>query len=101
MIEHRLGMSGEACGCGRPDCTATGPQPAWHRPTLGVNEYGTPVSIHVCTSCGHEFTVCPANLDNHGDGCLGETCPSYDISRDVDIFFEPAAEAGWIRKGRA
>jgi hypothetical protein len=24
-----------------------------------------------------------------------------DISRDVDIFFEPAAEAGWIRKGRA
>lgn len=52
---------------------------------LGVNEHGTPVSIHVCTACGDEFTVCPASTDGRfGDECLAPLCPSYDIDRDVD-----------------
>ena len=87
----------EVCACERPDCIATAPPPAWHPATLGVNEFGTLISIHVCKGCGHEFTVCPANLD-HDDACLGDTCPSYDIARDIDMFFEPAIEAGLIRR---
>lgn len=53
-----------------------------------VNEYGTPVSIHVCDDCENEFTVCPPSDDSWG-GCLSEECESYDINRDVDalLFF--------------
>lgn len=50
---------------------------------LGVNEYGTPVSIHRCASCGDEFTVCPP-FEGDYKGCLAPLCPSYDIERDVD-----------------
>jgi hypothetical protein len=68
-----------------------------------TNEYGTPVSVHRCDTCGVEFTVCPSvpdgspRLDDWGS-CLAETCDSYDIARDVDMFFEPAFELGWIRR---
>lgn len=75
------------------DCTRPG---VWH---LGVNEYGTPVSCHICESCGHPFTVCPPRtVEQWGTGCLGDECPSYDITRDVDMFFEPMADAGLIRR---
>lgn len=50
---------------------------------MGVNEFGTSVSIHRCASCGDEFTVCPSHTSDYG-GCLAPLCPSYDIERDVD-----------------
>lgn len=66
---------------------------------LGVNEKGTPVSVHRCESCGCQFTVCPLRtVEQWGTGCLADTCESYDIERDVDIFFEPLADAGLIRR---
>lgn len=66
-----------------------------------VNEYGTPVTAMTCTACGHEFTVCPpVDPDEWGRECIGDTCPSYDISRDIDIWFEPAVEAGLIQRER-
>lgn len=63
-----------------------------------VNESRTPVSVHVCPDCGARFTVCPPAGDDWG-GCLADTCASYHISRDIDIFFEPMAEAGLIGGG--
>ena len=68
-----------------------------------VNEYGTPVSVLICDTCGHEVTICPALPDDEarerwGEGCLGDGCGSYDIARDVDMFFEPMVEAGLIRR---
>lgn len=57
-----------------------------------VNEYGTPVTWFRCEACGGDFSVCPAvppeRLDNWG-GCLDEGCPSYDLSRDAEVFFAP------------
>ena len=55
---------------------------------LGKNEYGTPISLHICDDCGAEFTVCPPSNEDWG-GCLREGCESYDINRDVDaiMFF--------------
>jgi uncharacterized RmlC-like cupin family protein len=55
-----------------------------------VNEYGSPVSHHICCECGDMFTVCPPVPDGvQYGGCLAETCESYDINRDVDalLFF--------------
>lgn len=49
-----------------------------------TNEYGTPISTHVCEDCGAEFTVCPPAGEDWG-GCLAETCISYDPKRDGDI----------------
>lgn len=40
-------------------------------------------SWHRCGSCGHTFSVCPADA-NWGD-CLGDNCPSYDPHRDVSF----------------
>ena len=53
------------------------------------NEYGTPVSKHICDTCGNEFTVCPKIDDSNKnwDNCLGEECDSYDSSRDADKLF--------------
>ena len=70
---------------------------------LSTNEYGTPITVATCASCGHEFSVCPAiPLDDFerrwGYGCLGDHCASYDIARDIDMFFEPLAEAGLIER---
>lgn len=65
-----------------------------------VNDCGTPVTVMTCAACGHEFTVCPALPEGNdwGADCLGDLCPSYDIARDVDMFFEPAVGAGLIRQ---
>lgn len=65
----------------------------------GINDYGTPVSWFNCDDCGDEFSVCPAvpeDQRDEWDGCMADTCTSYDIERDVSIFFEPMAEAGLI-----
>ena len=52
------------------------------------NEFGTPVSTHVCDTCGEEFTVCPPGKANEGwKNCMGVNCPSYDKSRDMDLLF--------------
>ena len=57
---------------------------------MGYNEYGTPISIHICDSCHRRFTVCPAIEDGKpGWGnCLSPECASYDPDRDADKFFE-------------
>lgn len=54
----------------------------------GVNEYGTPVSIHKCQACGDEYTVCPPCPTENNGGCLAPTCESYDPDRDVEGLFE-------------
>jgi len=74
------GITDEASAAAWLDCTTCSAIP---KQRLGVNEYGTPVSIHVCSSCGDEFTVCPPAGPNFGEGCLAPLCPSY-IERDVD-----------------
>lgn len=56
-----------------------------------VNEYGTPVTVLRCESCGAEFSVCPAVLDINLDnwkGCLALECESYSEGRDVDKMIE-------------
>jgi hypothetical protein len=55
---------------------------------MDSNDYGTPVSVHICDDCGTQFTVCPPGKEDWG-GCLHEDCESYDINRDVmaKIFF--------------
>lgn len=55
------------------------------------NEYGTPISVHICEFCGREFEVCPAVKDENLDGwrgCLSPKCDSYDPERDVDKMLE-------------
>jgi len=69
--------------------------------THADDEYGAPVLAAVCTACGRPFTVCPAPPPEKADQwreCLADDCPSYDLSRDVDLFFEPLAEAGLIER---
>lgn len=69
---------------------------------LDRNEYGTPVTVMTCTACGHAFSVCPTvDPDEWGRECLADECPSYDLGRDVDTFFEPLAEAGLIERRTA
>lgn len=50
-----------------------------------VNEFGTPVSTHICKTCKREFTVCPPTDFEY---CLAEDCNSYDPSRDADRYFD-------------
>lgn len=53
-----------------------------------VNEYGTPVSVMECETCGMEFTVCPSVSDpSKWPDCTAPECASYDESRDIDIMF--------------
>ena len=57
---------------------------------ITLNEYGTKVSEHRCVACGSYFTVCPM-VDSNNDGwngCLAETCASYDITRDIDLLWD-------------
>ena len=63
-----------------------------------VNEYGTPVSVLRCASCGAIVSICPLVRDpaSWGDGCLAEGCASYDLGRDVELFFEPLMDYGLI-----
>ena len=56
---------------------------------LSTNEYGTPVSVHTCTACGCEFTLCPPDTEGlMGSECLSESCSSYDPKRDIDRVWE-------------
>lgn len=60
-----------------------------------TNDYGTPVSVFRCDSCGVEYTVCPALREDEraqedADGCLSEECETYDPARDVDRLFDGA-----------
>lgn len=56
---------------------------------VGLNEYGTPVSIHTCPMCGQEFTVCPPVVEEEfGAYCMAVECASYDSSRDAEKFFD-------------
>lgn len=56
---------------------------------LAKNEYGTTVTVFVCSSCGQIFTV-TGDIDpkTFGTGCLSVSCDSYDVERDVDLMFE-------------
>lgn len=66
-----------------------------------LNEYGTPVSEIVCDDCGKYVTVCPAVPPEKHDqwgSCLTPECPSYDITRDADIWFDAAMEHGLIER---
>lgn len=57
---------------------------------IEANEYGTPVSVHVCATCGDRFTVCPPVTEaSYGPNCMADTCPSYDPARDATIYFQP------------
>lgn len=50
-----------------------------------VNDYGTPVSRHICMTCNRPYTVCPEVIDDeHWKNCLADDCKSYDPSRDLD-----------------
>lgn len=50
-----------------------------------LNEYGVPVSSHVCETCGVEFTITPA-VDSWPN-CMADDCASYDPSCDIEILF--------------
>jgi hypothetical protein len=68
-----------------------------------LNEYGTPVSVHVCSGCGTDFTVCPAATGEHADhwdedGCLGVGCSTYDPSRDIDALWDQMQQRGHIQQ---
>jgi hypothetical protein len=68
----------------------------------GINDYGTPVSWFKCDACDGEFSVCPAVTEDRYDewtGCMADTCDSYDIVRDISIFFDAMVESGML--GRA
>lgn len=60
---------------------------------MSKNEYGTPVSVHICDTCGTQFTVCPAILNEKigWENCLGIGCKSYDKNRDADRLFDNGA----------
>lgn len=56
---------------------------------FGLNEYGTPNSLHACDTCQEPFSVCPVAEDvPWGGSCLGLECDSYDVTRDVDLIFD-------------
>ena len=52
-----------------------------------TNQYGTPISTHICDTCGEPFTLCPGVEPEREDwdNCLATTCDSYDPMRDVDL----------------
>ncbi len=54
---------------------------------LSVNEYGTPVSAHVCHTCGDPFTLCPPCMRGDEYGCRAPACDSYVPEQDADVLF--------------
>lgn len=61
-----------------------------------INQYGVPVSEHVCDTCKEPFTLTPA-VDAQKDGwdnCMSKECGSYDSARDPERFFAPAVVEG-------
>ena len=66
-----------------------------------TNEYGTPISEHLCETCFTTFTLCPARPNDKGwKNCLGIECPSYDSKRDIDKYFEKDGTVE-IKKGKS
>lgn len=66
-----------------------------------VNEYGTPVSVLDCPDCGNTVTLCPVvppERQGQWTGCMADDCPSYDVTRDADIWFDAAMEAGLVER---
>ena len=60
-----------------------------------VNEYGTPISVFKCDTCGDTYTLCPAIPENKRDqwqNCMADICPSYDPNRDVLMLVHLGAE---------
>jgi len=53
-----------------------------------MNGFGVIVSLHRCVYCDEAFSVTPRVDDSFGLGCLGEGCPSYDVARDIDLFWD-------------
>lgn len=56
---------------------------------VGVNEYGTLVSLHTCDTCGDEFSVCPEvpqDRADEWDGCMSVACDSYEPMRDAELY---------------
>ena len=54
---------------------------------IGQNDYGTPVSMHICDTCGEPFTNCPVPSDPRSPlyaGCTATTCGSYVEAWDID-----------------
>lgn len=54
------------------------------------NEHGTPLTVHKCDECGNEFTVTPAVPAERRDEwnmCMAESCPSYEPTRDAELYF--------------
>lgn len=75
------------------------------RPFDSVNEHGTPITVFPsCTGCGQQFTVCPAVPPERVEqwrGCLGEHCSTYDLSRDIDLFWDALSDHDQIKRGPA
>ena len=57
--------------------------------SYGLNDYGTPISVHECATCKNVFTVCSAKApeDEGWDGCMALNCGTYNRSRDANILF--------------
>lgn len=59
-----------------------------------TDEDGLRHSVHVCGSCGEDFTICPAvepgSIGDEDCGCAG--CPSFDPHRNIGIVFMTDAE---------
>lgn len=64
-----------------------------------LNEYGCWRSVHVCSTCGERFTVCPPST-TYGPNCMADDCASYDPSRDASVYFVSEAEH-FDREGRS
>ena len=49
---------------------------------IEISPDGHPCSVHVCETCGVEFTVAPpAEVFRN---CMAPDCPSYDPDHDLD-----------------
>lgn len=88
LVARTLDSEGVCTRCGAPDVHCFCPDFTYEERmalarSKGVNEYGSPVALKVCATCGREFTICPPS-ETFGPDCLGSDCPSYDIERDVD-----------------
>jgi len=57
---------------------------------LVENDYGRPVTLMVCEGCHGLFTITgDQSVEGWGGAvCLGLTCSTYDVERDVDLTFE-------------
>lgn len=63
-------------------------------------EEGYSASLHVCETCGVEFTLCPAVEPSElgWENCLSDDCVSYDPHRDTEVLFMTNAEIAREKK---